>query len=162
MHHRHCICHLLCPISPLVIFRLISLFFGSRIRSPLLSDTSFPVFLLVWFFGIQILPSLLFSNASVPNSRGMVAAQQGRGRCSRSGRTTCTRSSCRVGTPLTATRTASSIAANTLLTIRTRTHASLISTARTQVKPAPRQTSVLQTNQTKMVRVNSSNARLAC
>lgn len=62
-------------------------------------------------------------------------APQGRGRCSRSGRTTCTRSSCPVGTRLTATptRTASSIAANTLTIIRSHTHASLTTTALTQV-----------------------------
>lgn len=60
---------------------------------------------------------------------------QGRGRCSRSGRTTCTRSSCPVGTRHTAThtRTASSIAANTLTIIRSHTHASLVTTALTQV-----------------------------
>lgn len=75
----------------------------------------------------------LFPNILV--SPGGPCPAQGRGRCSRSGRTTCTRSSCPVGTRRTAThtRTASSNAANTLTIIRSHTHASLVTTALTQV-----------------------------
>lgn len=76
---------------------------------------------------------VIFSFRALSRLAGFI--HQDPGLSSPSGRTTSTPSSCPVGIRLTATltRTASSNAGNTLTIIRTHTHASLVTTALTQV-----------------------------